>query len=717
MKRFLFFLVVFLVLGSVAEATTLTATVVSPNGTPYASSPVTATFVPSPSGTTPNPPGVVTGTTNGSGAFSIVVTDNTTLAPLGSRWDIKVCFNGQTPCAEVVTSVSGTSLDISALLSAAATNPTSSSSVINGATTNAFGASFNVKAGGTLCPGCNAIGDAKHDNNVVLNGTTTLTSADNPWVSGDVGKLIFCVYPGTPTNGFVAGTKIQTFVGVGQITVTNLPVGGSATYQCTWATQDDTSAFVAAEAAATSALTSVDPNQGGPMLGYPSTVYCPPGGYIVSGNIFDANGAVGGTKLPWFVGAGADSCVIYPRSDTFTGGARACLMDVVNGVDVILTGFQVYGSQWGFSCGGFPFIRINVSAPVAFTNNKITSVGITNSASPIVNIINSNLVQFENNYIQNTSLNNAANNALFECDTSSGIDIIHDIISNNTVGPNLIFNSCGARNASGGQVNVEGGAFDECGTPGNGCTQVTSSSVINFLGNTIFGEPTSAGTGALYVDGTSSAYLTSANVGPFNTVTNSNGIGCANGATIYATGSHIRSGGTTGVVMSGASASCTFYDDGGNFFQRCNSTTCTNIAATQAGYTGAFSNINYVQSLATSTFNCFLSGANATTTTTTTPCLWTPPKNVGLTRFTIGVGTPAATCTTSAILELTNGTTTQTLTVTNNATQLDSGVLSPYIFTASGTQVSVIVTQAAATCGTAPANFSVNINWQSLMTQ
>jgi len=90
-----------------------------------------------------------------------------------------------------------------------------------------------------------------------------------------------------------------------------------------------------------------------------------------------------------------------------------------------------------------------------------------------------------------------------------------------------------------------------------------------------------------------------------------------------------------------------------------------------------------------------------------------PDQNIQVVRFSAGLGTTPATCVTQGILSITNGTNTTTLTLTNAAAQDDSGAISPPIQFAAGTKIGVIVSTAAATCGTSPANAAVNVLWMA----
>jgi hypothetical protein len=356
-------------------------------------------------------------------------------------------------------------------------------------------------------------------------------------------------------------------------------------------------------------------------------------------------------------------------------------------------------------------MRFNAASPIHISDVKVTQVGNTAANGMVLDILNSNFVHIDNLFMQNTSQNNASNSAIFSCNGTSGIDIFHAGVSNNTNGPNVMFNNCGARNASGGQASWSGGFSDECTSPGNGCFQVLGGTQLNLYGATIFGEPTAAATGALYVDGTSAVWLSSMNVGPYSTILNSNGIGCASGAQIYSTGSHIRGGGTTGKLITGT---CTFIDEGGNNFSRWNSTTGTTITA--ATYSGAFdATIAYKASI-THTPNTCYAVTGALLATAQNLCTLLLDQNYQLLNITAqsgGTSPTAETCATPPVITLSDGTRSNTLTMTGTGTQTTWSVTGLSTVFASG--ATLTVSFGANTCATPATNVSVNYVLQSVL--
>lgn len=118
MKKFIPALLALLGLALPVKATTVTATVVDPNAVAYANGTVLATFIPGPGGPAR---ANVTGSLNSSGAFSITLTDNTTISPVGSKWQVQVCAFAGAPCMTLDPLViSGGSQSLSTQLNAIA---------------------------------------------------------------------------------------------------------------------------------------------------------------------------------------------------------------------------------------------------------------------------------------------------------------------------------------------------------------------------------------------------------------------------------------------------------------------------------------------------------------------------------------------------------------------------------------------------------------------
>jgi len=105
------------------------------------------------------------------------------------------------------------------------------------------GPAYNVRNYG-------AVGDAKSSRNcATTNAGSTITSIDNPWVAGDIGKKLQAV--GNATSSFVGNeVTITVFNSAGSISVTPSVANKSATGTCVWYTQQEQTAMLAAYTAA-----------------------------------------------------------------------------------------------------------------------------------------------------------------------------------------------------------------------------------------------------------------------------------------------------------------------------------------------------------------------------------------------------------------------------------------------------------------------------------
>lgn len=173
--RFGILLFILCSIPSVAQFTTVTGTVIDPNGFPYATGTITPQLILSTSGTpvftgTSNayiPPPAATGL-DGNGHFAVTLADNTQLSPSGSKWNFQVCSGQGTVNPAIGTgsqcftlaapiTISGTSQDISTQLNARA-------SALTRVTGPGTGAPIYVSSYGAKCDG-------------VTNDTTAINNA------------------------------------------------------------------------------------------------------------------------------------------------------------------------------------------------------------------------------------------------------------------------------------------------------------------------------------------------------------------------------------------------------------------------------------------------------------------------------------------------------------------------------------------------------------
>ena len=109
-----------------AQTTSVTGTIMYPDGQTFTNGTVSAAFTPS-SGNisvfTYKLNGVafpynVNGTMNGSGTFTLTLTDDHKVTPLGGQWTFTVCSNANLPCASSLQDVFGPAIDLSGPINA-----------------------------------------------------------------------------------------------------------------------------------------------------------------------------------------------------------------------------------------------------------------------------------------------------------------------------------------------------------------------------------------------------------------------------------------------------------------------------------------------------------------------------------------------------------------------------------------------------------------------
>ena len=132
-KLILFYAILFFASAAWAQFTTVTGTVVDPNGLPYANGTIVPTLItsatPTLNGFAYTPPTQAVGL-NSSGSFTMRLGDNSVLLPSGTQWNFQVCSAGGTvqPAGgkgpvcffSGPITISGASQNISSTLNAAA---------------------------------------------------------------------------------------------------------------------------------------------------------------------------------------------------------------------------------------------------------------------------------------------------------------------------------------------------------------------------------------------------------------------------------------------------------------------------------------------------------------------------------------------------------------------------------------------------------------------
>ncbi len=266
--------------------------------------------------------------------------------------------------------------------------------IINGVATPIGGllASSPIPAASAQGPTYNVVnygakGDAKHIRDGVTAGAAkTISSATAHFqTTATVGQFITCVMGGTTL--MPVGSRIVTINSDTLITTDTNDSGAGSSGQCVWYTQDDTAKFLAAYTAAKSALASVDPNVGF-TLGNNNSVYCPEGGYAVSGKIYGSIGT-GSSIIPNFIGAGKQQCLIYVLPTTVDPGTGdAILMSPALAIGTTVKGFSVDGLGKAFNFS-HPIIWMQGMNQFTFDDVKITNINAGGSTNGTLDFLNS----------------------------------------------------------------------------------------------------------------------------------------------------------------------------------------------------------------------------------------------------------------------------------------------------------------------------------------
>jgi hypothetical protein len=283
-----------------AQFTTVSGTIVDPNGLAYANGTIVSVLI-LPGGTSPTlgglpytPPTQPVGL-DGTGSFTIQLADNTVLLPAATKWNFTVCSaigtvlpaGGKGPVCFTLASpitISGVSQNITAQLKAAAL---SLGSVTPAANITVSGQGYCLlpwcvmsvinQAASTSNPGANATAAMQ----VVLPWATTFTKATIfVSVTSNGNHFLECIFDATGVT-LIRQISLTLGAGTGALSTTfastSLPTG---TYWVLWGSDNATPAVLSAVAPGVSALALINTNTntyggtGNPLSGgnCPSTV-------------------------------------------------------------------------------------------------------------------------------------------------------------------------------------------------------------------------------------------------------------------------------------------------------------------------------------------------------------------------------------------------------------------------------------------------------------
>lgn len=597
-------------------------------------------------------------------------------------------------------------------------------SINNGAATNPLGASINIKAGGSLCPGCTAVGGAKKTiTAVTTNASSTITDATNsPWLASDVGKKIYCIGSNSAVALSVTIATIATFNSTSSISVAPATGNGNASSgsSCVWFTQKDTTAFQAASTAATTTLTSVN-GVSGALLGYSGSVYCPHDGYVVDGPFFIQNSANNGTLGASFIGDNQGGCTIFISPDV-AASSNSWGLNSVQNYGATYANFTVDCATENLTVAA-PMIRITNAQHTYVHNVEFDSCGTSGDNVGILDINNDNDIVLDQVRIAWAGLGGSTSTEPpLAIASSQGVMIRNFTTTNPGATPSSITNSCpaggglagGPRGSGGSECTIENSTFDEGGNPG--CLSLVGSS-INLIGVTCF-EGTAQG---ITLDGNSSAYMTDVNIVPFGGSCSGgtrNAIVQAANSLVQAGGSTIQGCGATGAVSGPSTAK--FVDVGGNEIRNCpGGPPCPLVtAATYAanGFTGGIVPTAAIQ-MPTNTYYAVTGNLLATAQNLASFTLTKNQQITGMSAQSGGTTPSNSTCATPPVITVSDGTRSATMTMTSGKTfwtsTVDANTSIPGQVFASGATLTISI--GANTCATPPSNVSVSVQLQSVL--
>lgn len=247
-----------------------------------------------------------------------------------------------------------------------------------------------------------------------------------------------------------------------------------------------------------------------------------------------------------------------------------------------------------------------------------------------------------------------------------------------------------------GYVMFSGGFWDESSTT---LLTIINTTQVKLAGVTMLAA---AGGFGVTVDGTSNFQCNNSTIGIGAFAQQA--VSIASGGKMTASNCTFYSGNSTtnaSIVNNG-----TITDLGGNVCST-QSGTANNSGGTIPGGCVANGGNQMVASLTHSVTNFVEGVVNLSASSIGT---WTPDQNITVTRIQAINTAGNVTCATPLVLQLSNGTTTQTLTLTSGAASWDTGVVSKLFV--SGTAVNLTQTAAGA-CATPPVNLNVSILWQA----
>jgi len=518
------------------------------------------------------------------------------------------------------------------------------------------------------------------------------------FVAGDIGKIIFGNENSSGINRATPGAITAILTGTGahagdQVIVWNGTSGGcGGGCTVTWGT-DDTTFIGLAKAAAAAATSGCSIADGINYLHSPTCpiLYFPAGGYMTQGGGTATPGISTGVNGTSFIGDGLDATKFFMRPDYNIGtlGGNLGMFLTIPGT----AGGDWRMANWSISCGGKTFNFPSNEFISTQGNGVVENIGIRNCGNSAGN---------GETFFGHSGItyglkvaDPAGGNSETLCEFVGGnSDVYFPFCSNgNTTNGSTDCPNLRVTNVTGGtstqRITFHGGLVDE-GTLGVGkaTTCIVNSKDVSFIGTTL----TSGGYYGISVDATSEVRCNSCTIAPFG----GNGGGdvhVLSGGVFRSTMSKfIAVGAGSGNWLCALTTSC--IDDGGNNFSQ----------TTGATFLVAGSAIPY--SSLTHTWNtCNVNISPIPNATTITLCNQFIDQNLNLIHIKAS-SQVTTTCATAPIITISDGTNSQTLTLTSGAATWDSGVITQ-TFATGGTITVKYDVAATSSCTTPPTNLAV----------
>lgn len=352
---------------------------------------------------------------------------------------------------------------------------------------------FNVQ---TVTPGS---GQAKYVYDAAMtNGSSHVTSASNPWTSGDVGKTIHL--GGSFSSAIVplTGVTITAFNSAGDVTISSAATFGATSCYCAWGL-DDTAAFTAAQSAAVAA-------------GLGNTVLVPAGNYIVTNRVCNS-------ALVNFIGEGSGSTFLLPQATLPAPVDGSGALIEFTGSFLSIGGFSVIGPKvvdFAFAQQQ-AFVRLKNGLNVRAYDIRSLYMGSAGGGTICVDFVGQSNLVVDRLYVQHnpalgTSSVNMTGVRFYNC-----YGDVYNLVSSNH-GPHNLWidtnlNGTGGFGGPAGVLNFHGGLIDETAGGGYSCQLVTTARA-NFYGMNLW-APGGSPNYAVYVDGTSEANFDTCVIQPF----------------------------------------------------------------------------------------------------------------------------------------------------------------------------------------------------------